>query len=475
MHEKTYQARLAAEERRYQDCLHVHDLPAIFHYWSDTHIRPKLEALGYSSPNQLFCMRLQEQCERQAAQVPRFVSIGSGNCDLEIEIAQHLRNQGYSFVIDCVDLNPAMLDRGRTTATSAGLTEEIHFVHADFNNWQPDGPYDGVIANQSLHHVLHLEDLCARIKASLKPHGCFVISDMIGRNGHQRWPEALEIVREFWRRLPPSYRFNRQLGRYEELFEDCDCSVENFEGIRSQDILPLLVEHFHFQLFFAFGNVIDPFVDRSFGLNFDALAEWDRAFIDEVHRRDEQEIMAGCIKPTHMLAVVGNDSGKPARFQLPMSPEFCVRLPRPIQSATVVHDSYAWGTWPHSPQQELEIACRRLTETEDRFRNKLAEFEERMAWARQLDTELEERTAWARRLETELEERTAWARCLETELEERTVWARRLETELKERTAWALRLSADLKRIRWAWRFDRLLRHLLHRARKMLFRHKDVV
>ena len=43
----------------------------------------------------------------------------------------------------------------------------------------------------------------------------------------------------------------------------------SFEGIRAQDILPLLVERFTFDEFIGFGNVIDPFVDRSFGPNFD--------------------------------------------------------------------------------------------------------------------------------------------------------------------------------------------------------------
>ena len=474
-HDGTYHARLDMEKRNYEDCLHVHELPAIYHYWSNTYIRPKLEALGYSTPNQLFCLRLQEQCERHAGQMARFVSIGSGNCDLEVEIAQDLRNRGYSFSIDCVDLNPAMLERGGMAAQQAGVEQQIHLVHADFNNWNPEDQYDGVIANQSLHHVVNLEDLFAKIKSSLSPHGCFVISDMIGRNGHQRWPEALEIVHEFWRKLPPSYRFNRRLGRYEELFENEDCSTQNFEGIRSQDILPLLVERFQFQLFLGFGNVIDPFVDRSFGLNFNPLAEWDCAFIDKVNRRDDEELTTGRITPTHMLAVVGNEGSGPSLFHAPMTPEFCLRSPRASQSAIVFQEAYEWGSWPHSSQTELEIVCHRLAETEDRLRHELARVEEVKRWARRLEAEFEERTAWARCLEKELEERTAWARRLQTELEDRTDWARRLQTQLEERTAWALRLCADLKRIRWAWFSDRLLRRLLHTMRKVVLRRQDTV
>ena len=87
-----------------------------------------------------------------------------------------------------------------------------------------------------------------------------------------------------------------------------DCSIQGFEGIRSQDILPLLLSQFHFELFVAYGNVIDPFVDRAFGHNFDATAQWDRDFIDRVHQRDEEAILAGWIKPVHMEAVVGKET-----------------------------------------------------------------------------------------------------------------------------------------------------------------------
>ena len=66
-------------------------------------------------------------------------------------------------------------------------------------------------------------------------------------------------MHEFWRKLPPSYRFNRKLERYEEMFLNYDCSADGFEGIRSQDILPLLLENFHFHVFIALANV-----DRTF-------------------------------------------------------------------------------------------------------------------------------------------------------------------------------------------------------------------
>jgi len=100
-----------------------------------------------------------------------------------------------------------------------------------------------------------------------------LIHDMIGRNCHQRWPEALKEVHRFWKELPTEYRYNRQLNRHEELYDNWDCSIEGFEGICAQDILPLLLERFDFHLFIGFANVVYLFIDRGFGHNFNADQE----------------------------------------------------------------------------------------------------------------------------------------------------------------------------------------------------------
>jgi SAM-dependent methyltransferase len=446
-----YSTRIEEERRFYGSCERVHNLPDIFHYWSDKYVRPKLEAVGLEGSTDFFYQPLRSQCERNAGRCVRFLSIGSGNCDLEIEIAAKLLAAGQpGFVIDCLDLNDAMLARGRLAAGSQGVSEQLDFLTADFNQWSPTREYDGVIAIQALHHVVNLEGLFAGIKQSLTPTGCFVISDMIGRNGHMRWPEALPVIHEFWRKLPPSYRYNHQLQRYEELFENWDCSQEGFEGIRSQDILPLLIEAFHFKQFVAYANVIAPFVDRSFGHNFDTAAAWDRAFIDEVHQRDEELLLRGTIKPTQMLAIVGTEADEPTRFLEPFSPPFCVRWPGENQKAAEAQtapprkeddrgqEAYQWHSWPHSAQRELEIACYRLAEMDARARRqhqeilalraevgRLAqEFDERSRWALQLDKELGNTRALVARLNRELEKRTEWALTLDRELHEKRRAAR---------------------------------------------------
>ncbi|HEY0233112.1 MAG TPA: class I SAM-dependent methyltransferase, partial [Dokdonella sp.] len=235
---------------------------------------------------------------------------GSGNCDTEVRVALLLKEAGLTdFTIECVDMNRHMLERGRAMAAAENVAAHIRTVEADFNRWRATQRYAGVLANQSLHHVMNLEGLFDEIKRSLLAHAFFVTSDMIGRNGHLRWPEALHEVGNFWNELPSNYRYNRQLERHEPMYENWDCSTEGFEGIRAQDILPLLLERFDFRVFIGFGNLVDVFIDRSFGHNFDAAQTWDRAFIDRVHAFDEHGFAQGTLKPTHMMAVMTGEPG----------------------------------------------------------------------------------------------------------------------------------------------------------------------
>ncbi len=322
-----YEDRIAHEKETYRECLNVHELPKIAGYWHGKHLLPQLQHFGVTHPGGIFEVESLKRCTANPG-TQSILSIGSGNCDLEVQLATFLKSRGVAnFHLECLDLNPDMLKRGVALAESSGVSPHIQVTEGDFNAWQPAREYDIVIASQALHHVLNLEGLLDAVKSSLKPDGCFLVSDMIGRNGHMRWPEALEIVNEFWQELPHEYRYNHQLRRYEETFGNWDCSQEGFEGIRSQDILPLLVERFHFEAFSAFANIIDAFIDRSFGHNYNADAEWDRAFIDRVHERDQAEIEAGTIKPTHLMAVMRKHPCPDMVHLPPITPEFSIRRP----------------------------------------------------------------------------------------------------------------------------------------------------
>ena len=323
-----YAARLQRELANYSKIQNVHDLPAIASYWSEKYVSPLMIPFGFRSALECFRLYLQRMCAGNPAGRVLILSVGAGDCATEVNIAEWLRENGVdNWEFECLDVNAEVLGRGRNAAETKGLIDHFSFSAFDVNTWKPLRSYDAVLAIQSLHHFVELELLFDKIRNALRPGGYFMADDMIGRNGHQRWPEALKFVDELWRELPDKYKYNHLLQRFEKTYENWDCSIEGFEGIRAQDILPLLLTRFDFELFIGFGNVIDIFVDRCFGHNFDPAQESDRLFIDRVQAIDMTEIDSGRVKPTHMVAVMTKTPVRETKMHKHLSPQFCVRRP----------------------------------------------------------------------------------------------------------------------------------------------------
>ena len=199
------------------------------------------------------------------------------------------------------------------------------------------------------------------------------------------------------------------------------------------------MEHFHFEFFFAFANIISPFVERSFGGNFDPTVPWDRTFIDAANERDELEIAASRIQPTYLLAVMGTDRSVPTVAH-PLHPQNCLRRPSRVfigcVGDTETPPSYQWGSWPHSDRSELEVACRHLKEAHERIHEEATRVSERTQWARGLTLEIESASRTVRALNAELEERNEWARRLDSEAASAARQIQDMQEALKERTEW---------------------------------------
>jgi SAM-dependent methyltransferase len=330
----SYESKVEQEISVYKDVLDVHALPEIFSYWSNKHLRPKFESLGFSNPNQFFVDYISQRAALQSPSDCKILSVGAGNCDTEVNLAQSLIQKGIKhFCFDCLDLNSEMLARGQSLASEQGLSPHFGFIEADINGWTAEESYHVIIANQSLHHFVELELLFDKIWRSLAGDGVFLTNDMIGRNGHMRWPEALELVQACWSLLDEKHKWNHQLKRLEPVYENWDCSTSGFEGIRAQDILPLLITTFRFDSFIGFGNLINVFVDRAFGHNFDPASPRDRHFIDFVSGLDDYFIETGTIKPTQMIAAMTKHSPAAARYYKHLTPKFCVRDPNLVRPA----------------------------------------------------------------------------------------------------------------------------------------------
>jgi SAM-dependent methyltransferase len=336
-----YNDRVQAELDIYTATEQVHDLPAIAHYWSNTYLVPVLREFGFTNSIEMFRTYIADLCRRRPTETCFVLSVGCGDSASEINVAQWLIEYGLeNFSFECLDINEEVLSRGKRSAEQKGYGDRFRFGVFDVNSWKPSRSYHVILAIQCLHHFVELEMLFDKIHGALHEEGFFLTDDMIGRNGHQRWPEALSVVHQLWAELPAEYTYNRALRRFEKKYENWDCSSESFEGIRAQDILPLLVQKFHFDLFVGFGNIIDIFIDRSFGPNFDPLRDWDRTFIDRVHALDAELIDKGVVKPTHMYAAMTKRPVASPRYPRHLTAQFCIRPPDVRMSR--------WTVWRNS-------------------------------------------------------------------------------------------------------------------------------
>ncbi len=325
MAETDYERKVQEQIDQYID-LNIHELPEIFHYWSNRYLVSMLETVfGESDLFEIFANEISAAFARCTDN--SVVSLGAGDCYFEIELASRLRKRGVTdFKITCIELSEHLTDRARSSAKDNGVEEYIELVNADINIWRPSHRVAAYMANQSLHHFVELELIFDNIKENLENEGLFITSDVIGRNGHQRWPEARRYLDKFWARLAPKYKYNHSLKRLDHpQFVDHDCSTEGFEGIRAEDIMPLLVKNFNFRSLVARGGIIEPFIDRGYGHNFDPANPEDVRFIDEVEITNSVLLQEGIIKPTQIVAAMTPDPNVKPKYLGNLSPQFCVR------------------------------------------------------------------------------------------------------------------------------------------------------
>ena len=319
----TYEEQVQAQIDQFSDARMRWMLPPVHKYWMRAYVWPHLNTVFRADSH----IDIYANSAMHVAE-PRILSVGSGDGNLEISIAKKLQDGGKSkFKIVLTELSPIRQERAKAAVLTAGLENYFEYQIVDFNTDFPDGPFDIVLAHHTLHHIVELEFLFRNIKKSIDSGGAFVTMDMIGRNGHMRWPEALKYVEAAWKFMPDRLKYNFQMNRFHEDYINFDCSKVGFEGIRAQDILPLLVKNFWFEGFVGAGGFVDPIFERGYGQSFDMTAARDVGLVDFLSMMNDVLIRAGEIKPTMIFAVMraNRPEGSETRQVDHLSPEFCIR------------------------------------------------------------------------------------------------------------------------------------------------------
>lgn len=323
------------ELERYATETKWQQLPKIHTYWAKRYLIPKTnQVFGGGGIVSFFAEGL--SCGFKKDKKLRILSLGGGLCLQEQQIAVRLRDMGFSDIhIECLDMSPERCKEAQKLFNDKGISDLISISEQDINEWQPQKKYTSVMANQSLHHFHALEKIFNNVKMCMSDEGRFVVNDIIGKNGHQRWPEVLNYLIKIWEIIPQKYKFNHPFNRVDEEYDDWDYSLRTCEGIRAQDILPLINKTFDATHFVAEGGLIDVFIERKYGHNFKIDSDEDKRLIDQIAFMNNILIDAGTIKPTMMLAWFKKKDRVKSIFNKQSnvcyrhwSAEFCVRDPK---------------------------------------------------------------------------------------------------------------------------------------------------
>ncbi len=116
---------------------------------------PMLEPFGFSNPDQLSRRNFAKARRGAASRCLRFLSIGAGNCDNRNPRLASAARSGLRRVHDRMPRPQSRDARARARDGRArGVGKHIVTTEGDFNRWTARRTYDGIIANQSLHHVV---------------------------------------------------------------------------------------------------------------------------------------------------------------------------------------------------------------------------------------------------------------------------------------------------------------------------------
>ena len=133
---------------------------------------------------------------------PRWLELGAGEGAFTLALADVL---GPPARIVAVDRERRALETMRSRVASRFPAAEVDLVVADFTHGLPSGPFDGVLAANSLHFVAHRDSVLAAIHAALGPVGRFVLVEYDADHGNPWVPHPISFER--WRTQAPAHGF----------------------------------------------------------------------------------------------------------------------------------------------------------------------------------------------------------------------------------------------------------------------------
>lgn len=228
----------------------------------------------------------------------RILSLASGYCGHEIQLARALE---IDYEILCTDINSDLFPEPRSRAEGLGLA--MDFCQADLNFLAIEpGRYDLIFAHAAVHHVINLEYLFAQIAGGLSDRGVFHLVEVVGENRRLIWDSNEQLANALLDTLPRDLIGDDRLAvPYDE---------EGMEGIRQEDILPLLRQSFEPLFEYRHGAFMRFLcTHNNLGKRLDPADERARRCLDFLIETDRSAVRNGILEPLELWGVYQIRSG----------------------------------------------------------------------------------------------------------------------------------------------------------------------
>lgn len=247
-------------------------------------------------------------CQQNHKKRVNVLSLGSGACGNELKgIAPILKKIDCQMDLICTDINEAPLKQAATLARNKGI--KFSSLVQDINKISlPAKKFDIVIAYSALHHFVKLNHISKQINKGLKTKGIFVTVDIPTRNGYKMWNESFCVVNHIWDILPSKFKIDHTgfaKPTYIDKYPNIDYSLNTFECINSEAILPSLRKNLKEVVFVPALTIARRFFDTKFGPNYNLKLDLDKSIFDFIINLDSFYIENQILKPETFFGVYG--------------------------------------------------------------------------------------------------------------------------------------------------------------------------
>ncbi|OCA76898.1 hypothetical protein BBI01_00065 [Chryseobacterium artocarpi] len=223
-------------------------------FWNIPEIRLRWNELVTGNPDTTYEEYLSENYFQDAAEV-KVLALGSGVCSHELRLAE----LNPHWKVECFDFSDQLLSIADEIAKGKDLHNiSFHAENILKYNFEP-GKYDIVFFHASLHHFENIFQFLKEVVIkSLKPDGCLIINEFVGKNRLQYSKKQIQYINKALQIIPKPYKRIYKTNLYKNSYYGSGVVrmiiADPSECVDSESIIPAIHEYFETVEEKAIGN-----------------------------------------------------------------------------------------------------------------------------------------------------------------------------------------------------------------------------